>query len=158
MELRPLAYFLAACQRPSLHAAAAALGLAPSTLSASLRALEEEVGLPLFRRRGGGLYPTAAARWLYRAALPLLHAESFARRHAAAPEAGAMERLVVEVRLSFGVGRVTKAVSGAIEALGPAWPRVLVEPRWSGDERPAAGEVRSCASATRGRRTGRRNT
>ena len=51
-----------------------------STLSSTLKALEEEVGVPLFRRVNHGLYPTAGARWLMRIAEPLLDSEAFARR------------------------------------------------------------------------------
>jgi DNA-binding transcriptional LysR family regulator len=129
MELRPLAYFNATCQQSSLVRAAAVLGLAPSTLSASLKGLEEQVGLPLFRRTGPGLYPAAAALWLYRTSLPLLHAEAMVRRFATGTNLPLL-RLRLEIRLSFTIGRITKAVSAAIEALGAAMPNLLVEPVW----------------------------
>jgi DNA-binding transcriptional LysR family regulator len=129
MELRPLAYFNATCQQSSLVRAAAELGLAPSTLSASLKGLEEQAGLPLFRRTGPGLYPAAAALWLYRTSLPLLHAEATVRRFATGTSLPLL-RLRLEIRLSFTIGRITKAVSAATEAVGAAMPNLLVEPVW----------------------------
>ena len=49
-----------------------------------MKTLGEDLGLTLFRRINNNLYPTAAARALMRAAEPLLTAELFARRWAAA--------------------------------------------------------------------------
>ena len=140
MELRPLAYFNAACQQPSLLRAAAVLGLAPSTLSASLKGLEEGLGLPLFRRLGSGLYPAPAALWLYRTSLPALHAEAMARRYVAAPDLPLL-RLTLEIRLSFSIGRVAKAVSAAIESLGATMPHLMVTPDWRNpsDAAPTGG-------------------
>ena len=134
MELRTLGYFATTCLQPSLHRSSAALGLAASTLSASLRGLEEAFGVPLFRRSGAGLEPLPAARWLYQTACPLLHAEAFARRHAgvadsaSSEEVAAPERLAVVVEPEFSFGRITKALSGAIEQL--ASTAVFVEPVW----------------------------
>jgi len=59
IELRTLAYFVTACRCETLARAAKAHGIALSTLSTSLRALEKEVGVSLLRRINAGLYPTA---------------------------------------------------------------------------------------------------
>src|SRR5215471_2872994 len=85
IELRTLAYFVTACRCETLARAASAHGIALSTLSTALKSLEEEVGAALFRRINAGLYPTAQARRLLRAAEPLLATEAFARRWLAAP-------------------------------------------------------------------------
>ena len=57
VELRSLAYFVTACQHESLARAAEHLGIALSTLSVSLKALEDELGLELFRRTSPGFIP-----------------------------------------------------------------------------------------------------
>ena len=80
VELRTLAYFVAACRSGSFALAAAELGIAVSTLSTTMKTLGQDLGLTLFRRINNSLYPTAAARALMRAADPLLMAELFARR------------------------------------------------------------------------------
>jgi LysR family nitrogen assimilation transcriptional regulator len=75
VELRTLAYFVATCRAGSLALAADELGIAVSTLSTTMKTLEQDLGLELFRRISNGLYPTEAARTLMRAADPLLMAE-----------------------------------------------------------------------------------
>ena len=76
IELRTLGYFATACRCDTLARAANELGIAQSTLSSALKSLEEELGVPLFRRVNHGLYPTAGARWLMRIAEPLLDSEA----------------------------------------------------------------------------------
>ena len=58
VELRTLAYFVTACRSGSFTQAAADLGIAVSTLSTTMKALERDVGLSLFRRINNNLYPT----------------------------------------------------------------------------------------------------
>src|SRR5262245_9323749 len=60
MTLQQLAYFLAAIEHGSFSAAAEANHMAQPSLSEQVRRLEDELGLPLFRRVGRGLVPTAA--------------------------------------------------------------------------------------------------
>lgn len=133
MEARQLAYFVLACQ-PQNHAVAARqLGIAPSTLSASLAALEDELSISLFRRGAAGLYPTAGARWLYQ------EAEQILRTMELAPKAvAALDRplAAVEIRssLKFAVGRVHKAASIAIRSLADAFPATLFDLRFAVDE------------------------
>jgi hypothetical protein len=100
IELRALAYFDAACRSETLGLAANKLGIALSTLSAALKALEQDLGMPLFRRLAGGLYPTAAARSLMRSADPLLIVERFARRFVAGPSNTRLKVLTVDLALS----------------------------------------------------------
>ncbi|WP_160331169.1 helix-turn-helix domain-containing protein, partial [Bradyrhizobium macuxiense] len=78
VELRTLAYFVTACRAESFARAAAELDIAVSTLSTTLKALGQELGLTLFKRSNNTLYPTAAGRALIRAAEPMLIAETFA--------------------------------------------------------------------------------
>ena len=85
VELRTLCYFMTACRSVTFALAAKELGLAVSTLSTTMKALERDMGLTLFRRINNSLYPTDAARTLMRGADPLLMSELFARRWVAAP-------------------------------------------------------------------------
>ena len=80
IELRSLAYFVTACRSGSFALAAHDLRIAESSLSTTMKALAQDLGLTLFRRINNNLYPTSAARSLMRAAEPVLTAELFARR------------------------------------------------------------------------------
>ena len=132
IELRHLGHLLAACEHENLTRAAQDLEIAPSTLSASLKALETEVGYPLFKRLGSGLYPRTCARWMFRAALPLLLLERHTRRRLALCADSSV--LTVHVRLKFTIGRVSKALLRAIAETEAQDPQVLVHPVWDDDE------------------------
>jgi DNA-binding transcriptional LysR family regulator len=136
IELRPLAYFATACRSGSFAQAADDLGIAVSTLSTTMKALEREVGASLFRRIKNNLYPTDAARALIRNADPLLTAELFARRWAAAPARASLKLLTVEIGLSFTIGGLSKAVRHVIDRMGAERPDVFVDAVWA-DEKDA---------------------
>jgi len=59
-----LRIFLAVCRTPSLREAGREQGLNVSTVSRRLGALEEDLGTPLFDRRGRGFIPTTAGERL----------------------------------------------------------------------------------------------
>ncbi|MDI1457885.1 LysR family transcriptional regulator [Streptomyces sp. ATE26] len=61
MDLSLLRTFLAAYRSGSLTAAARQLGLSQPTVTAQVRALEEQLGLQLFRRLPRGIAPTSVA-------------------------------------------------------------------------------------------------
>jgi LysR family nitrogen assimilation transcriptional regulator len=130
IELRSLAYFVVACQHASLARAADQLGIALSTLSVSLKALEDALGLELFRRTSAGLYPTTAARWLVRAVVPILLTEAFARRFVVARGRRPAHILTVEVGLTFTLGRISKAILRASETLAAERAEILIDPVW----------------------------
>jgi LysR family transcriptional regulator, nitrogen assimilation regulatory protein len=130
VELRTLAYFVTACRSLSFALAADDLGIAVSTLSATMKALERDVGLSLFRRINNSLYPTEAARVLMRGTDPLLMAELFARRWVAAPVTAKFKLLTVEIDLSFTIGGLSKALRHAIDRMGAERPDVFVDSVW----------------------------
>jgi len=134
VELRTLAYFVTTCRATSFARAADELSIAVSTLSTTLKALGQELGITLFRRSNNALYPTEAARTLMRAVEPLLVAEMFARRHVAAPADARLRHLVVEVNLTFTIGGISKALRFAIDKMAVERPDVFVDAQWK-DER-----------------------
>jgi LysR family transcriptional regulator, nitrogen assimilation regulatory protein len=134
VELRTLAYFAVACRSESLAAAARELGIAVSTLSATLKSLEQDLGLTLFRRLNGGLIPTAATRMLMRAADSLLVAERFACRWAVLPAKTRLKVLTVDIGLSFTIGGMSHAIRRAIESFGAERQEVLVEAVWTDEK------------------------
>ncbi|WP_426435383.1 LysR family transcriptional regulator [Bradyrhizobium genosp. P] len=134
VELRTLAYFVTACRAASFARAAEELDIAVSTLSTTLKALGEDLGVALFRRSSNTLYPTEAARALMRAAEPLLVAEMFARRHVATSAETRLRHLVVEINLTFTIGGISRALRLAIDKMAVDRPDVFVDARWK-DER-----------------------
>jgi DNA-binding transcriptional LysR family regulator len=130
IDFRSLSYFVVACEHENLGSAARELGIAPSTLSASLKSLETDFGGSLFRKQGAGLSPRRLAHWLYRAAVPLLLMEAFACRRVAAVADAPIIRLRLDVRLRFAFGQFRLALSKAIAATAEAEPLVLVDPQW----------------------------
>ena len=71
MRLRQLEYFLSVAKARSLTLAAAELGVAQPTLTKSIRALEDELGVKLFRRQPRGVDLTGYGESLFRHAQTL---------------------------------------------------------------------------------------
>jgi LysR family nitrogen assimilation transcriptional regulator len=134
VELRTLAYFITACRSGSFAQAAGDLDIAISTLSTTIKTLGEDLGLTLFRRINNNLYPTDAARSLMRAAEPLLMAEQFARRFVAAPPKTRLKQLTIDIRLSFTIGGISKALRRAIDTMGAERADIFVDPAWTDDK------------------------
>ncbi len=134
VELRTLAYFITACRSGSFALAAADLDIAVSTLSITMKALGQDLGLTLFRRINNNLYPTAAARALMRAAEPLLTAELFARRFVATPPKTRPKHLTVDIGLSFTIGGISSALRRAIDKMGSERADIFVDPVWTDEK------------------------
>lgn len=131
IDFRSLSYFLVACEHENLGAAAKELDIAPSTLSASLKSLEAEFGVSLFRKQGAGLSPRELAHWLYRASVPLLLLEAFARRRIAGPVEAPLHLLQIDIRLRFAFGQLSRAINRAIMQTAEEEPLLLCDPSWS---------------------------
>ncbi|WP_276353084.1 LysR family transcriptional regulator [Cohnella caldifontis] len=72
MEIRHLEYFIAVCEELHFSRAADKLGISQPNLSLQIKALEEEIGAPLFDRIGKRIVRTLAGDVLYRHSRTLL--------------------------------------------------------------------------------------
>jgi DNA-binding transcriptional LysR family regulator len=97
MTLQQLRYFLAAAEHGSFTAAAASLRLAQPSLSEQVRALERELGVPLFVRAGRSIELTESGRALRRHARRALNAVDDGR------QAVAEVRQILAGTVTFGV-------------------------------------------------------
>ncbi|MGI5125183.1 LysR family transcriptional regulator [Pseudonocardia sp. CA-107938] len=97
MELRQLRVFEAVLRHGSVTEAAVALGLAPSSVSAQIRALEAGLGTALFERAARGMTPTAAGErlrpWARRLLTDAEQAAAATRGAATAVRLGALETI-----------------------------------------------------------------
>ncbi len=80
MTLLQLKYFTAVCSHGSVSAAADSLFLAQPSLSAAIRELEQEFGVPLFRRHHRGMALTPEGEKLFSMAQSLLSQAEQAQR------------------------------------------------------------------------------
>ncbi|MEO7455932.1 MAG: LysR family transcriptional regulator [Gemmatimonadaceae bacterium] len=122
VELRQLRALLAVVEHGSISSAAAALGLAQSTVSEALAALERATGTPLLRRRRG-----AHAVSLTDAGAALLpHAQRMLQEvdamHAAV--ARVSQNALGHVRISANESVSTYVLAPALGVLRKRWPKV----------------------------------
>ena len=118
MNLHHLRIFYTVAQRRSVTAAAADLLLSQPAVSLQLKALEKELGLPLFQRGGSKLRLTQAGEVLYRAAVSMLHAKEEAERAITELRDGTRGRLI------FGAGTTggMYVLPRIVQAYKGLWP------------------------------------
>jgi LysR family transcriptional regulator of abg operon len=98
MDLRQLRHFVAVFERRNLSKAAEAIPLSQPALTRSMKTLEDQLGVELFKRHARGATPTAAGERLYHHAKSILAECARAQRDAAQP-IGELSGLV-----SIGIG------------------------------------------------------
>lgn len=101
LDLDLLATFLAAASGPTFRQTASRLHLAPSTVTSRIRALEDELGLPLFARETDGAVLTEHGRRLVDHARRLLDLAADTRRRLTGEEESCPE---LTVRFSESLG------------------------------------------------------
>nr|WP_319514552.1 LysR substrate-binding domain-containing protein [uncultured Cohaesibacter sp.] len=132
IDFRHLSNFVQTCQSPSVTSAASKLNLATSSLSSSLRTLEEQVEIKLFRRIGRHLYLLPSANWLFQWALKILHEEAYARSMTRYPS-DQLRVILVEFRLKASIGLVSKALVRAISDMRQAHPDLRIDYRFANE-------------------------
>lgn len=133
IELALLAKFILACQSPRISDTAAILGQTPSALGVALHGLEQRLGMQLFVRQGGSLRLRPSAFWLFRSACRLLYLEQHVRE-AAAVRLPQLQRLTIELDLSFAIGRFSKALIRTTQQAIRHHPELLVDWRFNSED------------------------
>ncbi len=118
MNLHRLRIFYTVAQRRSVTAAAEDLLLSQPAVSLQLRALEKELGLPLFERGGPKLRLTHAGEILYRSAVSILHAKDEAERAITELRDGTKGRLILGAGTTGGMHVLPRIV----RAYKSLWP------------------------------------
>lgn len=95
MELRHLRYFVMTAQLQSFTKAAEALHIAQPPLGQQIRALEEEIGTPLFHRQGRGIVLSDAGRVFWAAAVDILARVDHAKEQALSAARGEVGTLTL---------------------------------------------------------------
>ncbi|MFI5586475.1 LysR family transcriptional regulator [Amycolatopsis sp. NPDC051758] len=119
LDLRKLRYFVAVADKLHFGRAADELHIAQPVLSRQIRALEQDLGTPLFTRDSHGVALTDAGRQLQADAGPLL-ASAQAARHRVTAAARGSRRLVVGFRAGI-------PVTPAVHRFATRHPDVLVD-------------------------------
>lgn len=119
LDLRKLRYFVTVADKLHFGRAADELHIAQPVLSRQIRALEQDLGTPLFTRDSHGVALTDAGRQLLDDAGPLL-ASAQAARHRVTEAARGNRRLVVGFRAGI-------PVSPAVHRFATRHPDVLVD-------------------------------
>ncbi len=128
LSQRALAYLNEVLRRGSIRGAAVHINVDPSAISRQLKALEEEVGVALCERHGGGMLATEAGR--------LLVEHYHAQRHA---EEAVFSQLMAlqglergEVRIAVGEGFIADLISAPLQTFMTAFPGIEIEVRMAG--------------------------
>jgi DNA-binding transcriptional LysR family regulator len=119
LDLRKLRYFVAVADKLHFGRAADELHIAQPVLSRQIRALEHDLGTPLFTRDSHGVMLTDAGRQLLTDAGPLLASAHAARRRVTVAARGS-QRLMVGFRAGI-------AVAPAVQLFATLHPEVPVD-------------------------------
>jgi DNA-binding transcriptional LysR family regulator len=111
MDVRQLRYFLAIVDHGSVHRAAQELYVAQPSVSQALRALERDLGTPLFHRTGRRLVLTPAGERLIDPAREVLRGVELARATVEAVNGLRAGRLVIAAMPSQAVSPLASLVS-----------------------------------------------
>ncbi len=122
MNLHHLRIFHTVAQRRSITAAAADLLLSQPAISLQLKALEKELGLPLFERGGPKLRLTQAGEVLHRAAVSILSAQDEAERAILELRDATKGRLILGVGTTGGMYVLPRIV----QAYKGLWPETEI--------------------------------
>jgi len=123
LNVNHLATFRAVAQERSFTRAAAQIGVSPSALSHTIRALEEQLGLRLLTRTTRSVVPTAAGDRLLGALGP--HFDGIEAELAAL--SALRDKPAGSIRVTTGIHAAEMIVRPALAKLLPAYPDIQVE-------------------------------
>ena len=126
MEIRPLRYFAAVAETGHMTRAAAQLGIQQPPLSQTIKALERELGVQLFRRHPRGVALTDAGRQFQVEAVRMLEAMTAMQQRMARVASGQTGTLAVGFTSSAAAHRFVPA---ALRAFRHAYPAVAMQLR-----------------------------
>lgn len=120
MNLRQLKYLVAVIDAGNMTRASETLNVAQTALSAQIKLLEEDLGIPLLTRHSRGIEPTAAGKLLRERGLAIFRMVDEARRDAQQLASAGHERV------RFGITPALMLVVGTdlIERVGQDCPQV----------------------------------
>lgn len=124
MELRHLRYFVMTAQLQSFTKAAEALHIAQPPLGQQIRALEEEIGTPLFHRQGRGIVLSDAGRVFWAAAVEILARVDQAKEQALSAARGEVGTLTLGLTESASYN---EAVTALLRRFRQAYPAVQLQ-------------------------------
>lgn len=127
MELRHLRYFVMTAQLQSFTKAAEALHIAQPPLGQQIRALEEEIGTPLFHRQGRGIVLSDAGRVFWAAAVDILARVDQAKEQALSAARGEVGTLTLGLTESASYNDAVTALLRRFRQAHPAVQLQLVE-------------------------------
>ncbi|PSD47994.1 LysR family transcriptional regulator [Stenotrophomonas maltophilia] len=127
MELRHLRYFVMTAQLQSFTRAAEALHIAQPPLGQQIRALEEEIGTPLFHRQGRGIVLSDAGRVFWKAAEDILARVDQAKEEALRAARGDVGTLTLGLTESATYNEAVTALMRSFQRAHPAVQVQLVE-------------------------------
>jgi len=125
LELRQLQLFSAVAEFGSFSRAAVALSIGQPVISRQIKALEEEVGVPLLYRNGRGIVLTEAGKLLEAYATAILEQVSRATSELAALRANPRGTIVIGMPPSIGVVLTAPLVQHFREAVPQVAMRVI---------------------------------
>lgn len=123
MNLHHLRIFHTVAQRRSITAAAGDLLLSQPAVSLQIKALERELGLPLFERGGARLRLTQAGEMLDRSAASMLHAKDEVERSIAELRDGTRGRLLLGAGATGGMYVLPRI----LQAYRRLWPDTEIQ-------------------------------
>ncbi|WP_263261810.1 LysR family transcriptional regulator [Pseudomonas sp. RIT-PI-S] len=127
MELRHLRYFVATAQAQSFTKAAQALHIAQPPLGQQIRALEEEIGTPLFLRQGRGIVLSDAGAVFLTSALDILARVEAAKKDALRAAGGELGTLTLGFTESASFNEVVTSLISRYQQQYPEVGITLLE-------------------------------
>lgn len=128
LNQRALTYLNEVIRRGSLRRAAACINVDASAISRQLKALEEEVGVLLCERHGGGMRATEAGRLL----IQHYHAQRSAEEAVMSQLAAIQEMARGEVRIAVGEGFIADLIAAPLDTFMSRFSGIDVEIRMAG--------------------------